>query len=85
MTEKQFLSTAELAKILKISRVAVFKKIKEGKIKAVKVGRNFVIEKKDLGEIVGTVLKDSEKKEIETTVKRLLDEYGETMRLLGKE
>lgn len=85
MEESQFLSTAELAKILKISRVAVFKKIKEGKIKAVKVGRNFIIEKKDLGEIVGTALKDSEKREIETTVKRLLDEYGETMRLLGKE
>lgn len=45
MEDKRFLSTAELAKILRISRVAVFKKIKEGKIKAVKVGRNFVIEK----------------------------------------
>jgi excisionase family DNA binding protein len=85
MAEKQFLSTAELAKILGISRVAVFKKIKEGKIKAVKVGRNFVIEKKNLGEIIGTVLKDSEKKEIEVSVEKLLKEYGETMRLLGKE
>jgi excisionase family DNA binding protein len=85
MEEKQFLSTAELAKILRISRVAVFKKIKEGKIKAVRVGRNFVIEKENLGEIIGTVLKDSEKKEIDTSVEKLLKEYGETMRLLGKE
>jgi len=85
MEEKQFLSTAELAKILRISRVAVFKKIKEGKIKAVKVGRNFVIEKENLGEIIGTVLKDNEKKEIDTSVEKLLKEYGEAMRLLGKE
>lgn len=85
MEEKRFLSTAELAKILRISRVAVFKKIKEGKIRAVKVGRNFVIEKKNLGEIIGAVLKETEKKEIETSVKKLLEEYGETMRLLGKE
>lgn len=85
MTEKDFLSTAELAKILRISRVAVFNKIKEGKIKAIKVGRSFIIEKKDLGEIIGTVLKDSEKQEIEKTVKKMLKEYGETIRLLGKE
>lgn len=85
MEEKRFLSTAELAKILRISRVAVFKKIKEGKIRAVKVGRNFVIEKKNLGEIIGAVLKETEKKEIETSVKKLLEEYGETMRMLGKE
>jgi len=85
MEDKRFLSTAELAKILRISRVAVFKKIKEGKIKAVRVGRNFVIEKENLGEIIGTVLKDSEKKEIDTSVEKLLKEYGEAMRLLGKE
>ena len=38
--EKEYLSTSEVAKILGISRIAVFKKIKSGEIKAEKKGRN---------------------------------------------
>lgn len=45
---KDFYTTAELARILGISRVAVFKRIKNGSIKAQKLGRNFVIFKKDI-------------------------------------
>lgn len=85
MEEKKFLSTAELAKILGISRVAVFKKIKEGKINAIKVGRNFVIDRADLEEILGEVLKNSEKKEIDDAVKKTVKEYGRTLKLLGRE
>lgn len=48
MRNKEFVSTGELAKILGISRIAVFKKIKKGEIRAVKVGRNFVIKRRDL-------------------------------------
>lgn len=39
----QYISTAELAKLLHVSRIAVFKKIQSGKIKAFKIGRNYVI------------------------------------------
>jgi len=46
--KSDFLSVAQLAKILKISRVAVLKRINRGAIKAVKVGRSFVIVKKDI-------------------------------------
>ena len=48
MKEKEFLSTSQLAKLLKISRVAVLKRINRGAIKAIKVGRNFVIKQKDI-------------------------------------
>ncbi len=51
MNQKDFYTTAELAKILGISRVAVFKKIKNGTIKAQKIGRNFVVFKKDIGDL----------------------------------
>ena len=57
MNAKDFYTTAELATLLGISRVAVFKKIKSGSIKAQKVGRNFVIFKKDIGGIE-TLLSD---------------------------
>lgn len=85
MEQKKFLSTAELASILGISRIAVFKKIKEGKIKATKIGRNFIIDRSELEEILGDVLKNSDKKEIEDAVKKIVNEYGETLKKLGKE
>jgi len=48
MQSEDFFTTSELAKVLGISRVAVFKKIQTGAIKAQKMGRNFVIYKKDI-------------------------------------
>ena len=84
MEDKEFISTIELAKILGISRIAVFKKIKSGKIKAKKVGRNFVIKREDLGGIFGKELTKKQKEEIERAVKKTIKEYGETLKLLGK-
>ncbi len=83
MKDKRFFSTTELAKILGISRIAVYKKIKKGEITAIRVGRNFVIDKKDLGNILGKELTEKEKKEIEEAVKRVVKEYRETLRLLS--
>ena len=83
--EKQLLSTIELAKILGISRIAVFKKIKSGEIKAQKAGRNFVISQSDLAEILGNTLSEEKKRDIEKSVKKTVREYGETLKLLGKE
>ena len=48
MGKKDFYTTSELAKILGISRIAVFKRIKNSSIKAQKAGRNFVVFKKDI-------------------------------------
>ncbi len=44
INKKKFISIPELAKKLGISRIAVYKRVKEGKIHAVKIGRNFAIE-----------------------------------------
>jgi excisionase family DNA binding protein len=81
--KNKFISTTELAKILGISHVAVYKKIKAGQIKAVKVGRNYIIDKKDLGGILGDELTKKDKEMIGRVVKRTVKEYGETLRLLG--
>ncbi|HLM84251.1 MAG TPA: helix-turn-helix domain-containing protein [Candidatus Bathyarchaeia archaeon] len=79
------MTTAELAQLLGISRVAVFKKIKSGKIKAKKIGRNFVVDKKELGGILDESLTERKKAEIDASVKKTIKEYGETLKLLGKE
>lgn len=83
--DNQFISTAELAKLLNISRISVFNKIKRGEIKAVKVGRAFIINKKDIPEIIDGSLSERTKKKIEEAVGKTIKEYGETLRLLGKE
>jgi excisionase family DNA binding protein len=83
--KKEMLSTSEVAKLLGISRVAVFKQIKAGKIKAKKVGRSFVIERKDLPQVLETVLSGSKKKQIEKAVDKTIREYSKVLKLLGQE
>ena len=75
----------ELAKILGISRVAVFNKVKNGQIKAEKVGRNYVIMDEDITDILQKDLTAEDKAVIKKNVKKIWRDYGETLRLLGKE
>lgn len=84
MTQTVYLTATELAKILNISHVAVFKKIKKGQIRAEKIGRNYAIKRSELGGILKTSLGNVEKQEIDASVKKTLEEYGETLKLLGK-
>ena len=83
--DKDFFSVQEAAKMLRVSRVTVFKKIKKGEIEAVKVGRNFVIQKDDLAQALGQAVGRERKGEIEKAVDKAVKEYGETFRRLGKE
>ena len=83
--EKEFYSTQEVAKIVGLSRQAIFKKIKAGKIKANKVGKSYIIPRTELPKILDRTVSDKSKNEISVTIKRLVDEYGETLKLLGKE
>lgn len=85
MQNRELITTTELAKILGISRIAVFKRIKRGQIKAIRAGRNFVIFKDSLPEVLGQVLSKKNKREIEIAVKKTVKEYGQTLRLLGNE
>lgn len=83
--DKTHISTTELAKILGVSRVTIFNKIKNGEIKAEKVGRNYVIPVEEVDQTVKKSLSSSRKAEIEGAVTKTIKEYGETLRLLGKE
>ena len=78
-------STAEVAKILRLSRIEVFRKIKNRKIKAEKIGRNYVIEHEDLLEALGKIVGSEKKTRIEKTIKRAVKEYGKTFKKLAEE
>lgn len=84
MTQNIYLTTTELAKILDISHVAVFKKIKKGQIKAEKIGRNYAIKRSELGGILKTSLAAEERRGIDQSVRKTFEEYGVTLKLLGK-
>lgn len=85
MSEEKYISIPELAKLLNISRIAVFKRVKAGKIKAVKIGRNYAISQKYIAEILGKELGEGQKRQIEDTVKKTVAEYGDVLKRLGKE
>jgi len=82
---KKFITIPELAKLLGLSRIAVFKKVKNGDIKAAKIGRNYAIPIGSLDSILGKGLSRSEKNEIDSAVKKTVSEYGQALKLLGKD
>lgn len=84
MKNRDVITIKELAKLLGISRIAVFKKVKKGEIKAIKIGKTYAIPMEDLP-ILGTSVSAQRKKQIEAAVARTVREYGQTLKLLGKE
>lgn len=85
MIRKEFYSTKEIADVLGISRIAVFKKIKQGKIKAEKIGRNFAIPKSEFSLIIDQSLSSTQKKILSAGIRKTVAEYGKTLELLGAE
>jgi len=85
MDKNEYLSISQFAKIIGVSRIAIYKKIKKGQIEATRIGRSFVIPKKYLTDIVGKTLSEKDKKIIDEAVKKTFKEYGEVLKLLGRE
>ena len=83
--EKKYFSTVEVAKILGISREAVLKRIKTGKLRSERLGRNFMIPKTEIDSLTDGILDEQKKKMIRDAVKKIVSEYGEALKLLGKE
>lgn len=80
-----FLTVKQLADILDISRIAVFNKIKKGQLIAKKVGKTYLIPKNQLVGIINNDLSEDEKIKIKKGVNKVIRDYGDTLRMLGKE
>ena len=85
MVKNEYLSISQFAKILGVSRIAIYKKIKKGQIEATRIGRSFVIPGKYLTDITGKTLSEKNKKIIDEAVRKIFKEYGEVLKLLGRE
>ena len=84
--DKTLFSTLEVSKILGVSRVTVFNRIKSGEINALKVGRAYLISKEELNRYLGKEeLTEERKREINQNVDLILAEYGKALKMLGNE
>jgi excisionase family DNA binding protein len=83
--EKKYYSAPEVAKLLGVSRIAIFKRIRLGQIHAEKIGRNYIIPKEEYAAILGLFVPERRKKDIENAVDRVVKKYGPALRKLGEE
>ncbi len=82
---KLFFSAPEVAKILKVSRATIVNRIKKGTIKAQMVGPNYLIQREEIEHLLDKKLSLADKKQITDAVEKAVMEYGEAIRMLGKE
>ena len=55
MQEKEFYTAQEIADILKVNIMTIYRYVKAGKIKAYKIGKEFRIEKKEFDRFLDRV------------------------------
>jgi excisionase family DNA binding protein len=83
VNKKDYYSITELAGIMGISRVAIFKKIKKGEISAIRIGRIYAIPVSQLGDVIDQDLSSMDKNNIDRAVEKTVKEFGKTLELLG--
>ena len=85
MVRERDITIPELAKLLGVSRIAIYKRVKKGQIPATKIGRTYVIADRTIADILGKKVTEKGKKRIDAAVRKTVREYGEVLRQLGKE
>lgn len=84
---KLFFSPPEVAKLLGVSRFTILNMIKKGFLKAERIGKYFIIPREEIEHLLNNdkTLSAKEKAEINMAVERAIKEYGQAIRMLGKE
>jgi excisionase family DNA binding protein len=85
MANEKYLTIPELAKLLGVSRIAIYNRVKKGQIPATKIGRTYVITDQTIANILGKKVTRRGKERIDAAVRRTVREYGEVLKQLGKE
>jgi len=85
MAIENYITIPELAKLLGVSRIAIYNRVKKGHIPATKIGRTYVIADRTVETILGRKVTSEGRKRIDGAVDRVVREYGEVLTLLGKD
>jgi transcriptional regulatory protein LevR len=82
--KNNFISTREAMEITGYSRMHILRLIKSRVIKGKKIGNAYIVERNSIGGIYKEMT-SSDKSQIEKGVDRVISEYGEALKKLGKE
>jgi excisionase family DNA binding protein len=82
---EQFYTTAEVAKKLKLSRIAVFKMIRDGRLQAAQPGRSYHIPASALEEVLGNVLSPDRAHWTMWLAEKISREFGSALERMGQE
>ncbi len=85
MVERKYITIPELAKLLGLSRIEVYRKVRKGQIPAIRIGRNYAISDRDVTHILGKEMSAKDKKQVGHAVKKVVKDYGEVLKRLSKE
>ncbi len=85
MAKQTYITIPQLAKLLGLSRIEVYRKVRKGQIPAIRIGRNYAISDRDVAHILGNKMSSKDKKQVSAAVKKVVREYGEVLKRLSKE
>ncbi len=85
MPATRYVTIPELARLLGVSRIAVYRRVKKGQIPATRIGRTYVITDQTVTHILGKGVSTKGKSRIDAAVRKTVREYGEVLKQLGKE
>jgi excisionase family DNA binding protein len=85
MANEKYITIPELAKLLGVSRIAIYNRVKKGQIPATKIGRTYVITDQTIADVLGKKVTGRGKKRIDAAVHKTVREYGEVLKQLAKE
>ena len=85
MPIKEYITIPELAKLLGVSRIAIYNRVKKGQIPATRIGRTYIITDQTIKDILGKEVTTKGKKRIDTAVHKVVREYGEVLKKLVRE
>jgi excisionase family DNA binding protein len=85
MPRKEYITIPELARLLGVSRIAIYNRVKKGQIPATRIGRTYIIKDQTIRDILGKEVTTKGKKRIDAAVRKTVREYGEVLKRLGRE
>jgi excisionase family DNA binding protein len=85
MLVQRDMTIPQLARELGVSRIAVWNRVKAGKIPAQKIGAQYVIKAEDANVVLGRSLTEEHRRKIHDAVSRVVKEYGPVLKRLSRE
>ena len=85
MTQCHGLTIPELADKMGLTRIAIWRRVKNGQIPAVKIGRQYIISEQDASILLGETLTKDQEIWLDSTVSQVINEYGSVLKQLSHE